>query len=156
MLLHSSVKHSGIARDEPRRLYSLPSYGVLPYRTLPGFRVPSRCGGRSSWRSPLPSNTSIPQLTPFTTPNGIRIQSAVLPQYTFRTDRQTDRKVIWHDASRSQWQEYAHIFPYGTESMGDRGSKRLTRVQGQERSKGIFKIDQIFQSYSKNKSGTVF
>jgi len=29
----------------------------------------------------------------FTTPNGIRIQSAVLPQYTFRTDKQTDRQM---------------------------------------------------------------
>jgi len=28
--------------------------------------------------------------TPLTTPNGIRIQSAVLPQYTFRTDRPAD------------------------------------------------------------------
>jgi len=41
----------------------------------------------------------------------------------------TDRQVIWHNASRSQWQEYAigeilHIFPSGTESMGDRGSKK--------------------------------
>jgi len=48
-----------------------------------------------------------------------------------QTDRQTDKQVIWHDASRSQWQEYAleigeilHIFPYGTQSMGDRGSKK--------------------------------
>ena len=36
-------------------------------------------------RSPPPSNTPIPRPTPFTTPNGIQIQSAVLPQYTFRT-----------------------------------------------------------------------
>jgi len=42
-----------------------------------------------------------------------------------------DIQVIWHDASRSQWQEYAlkigeilHIFPSGTQSMGDRGSKK--------------------------------
>jgi len=48
-----------------------------------------------------------------------------------QTDRQTDIQVIWHDASRSQWQEYAleigeilHIFPSGTQSMGDRGSKK--------------------------------
>jgi len=27
--------------------------------------------------------------------------------------------------------EILHIFPSGTESMGDRGSKRLTRVRGQ-------------------------
>ena len=41
------------------------------------------------------------------------------------------RQVIWHDASRSQWQEYAleigeilHIFPSGTQSTGERGSKK--------------------------------
>ena len=36
------------------------------------------------------SNT-IPQPTPLTILNGIRIHSAVLPQYTLRTDGQTDR-----------------------------------------------------------------
>jgi len=40
-----------------------------------------------------PSNPPIPRPTPFTNPNDIRIQSAVLPQYTLRTDRQTDRPV---------------------------------------------------------------
>jgi len=35
-----------------------------------------------------PSNTPIPCPTPLTTPNGIRIQSAVLPQCTFRTHTQ--------------------------------------------------------------------
>jgi len=39
----------------------------------------------------LPSNTAMPPPTPLTTPNSIRIHSAVLPQNTFRTDRQTDR-----------------------------------------------------------------
>ena len=41
------------------------------------------------------------------------------------------QQVIWHDASHSQWQEYAleigeilHIFPSGTQSMEDRGSKK--------------------------------
>ena len=38
-----------------------------------------------------PSNTPIPWPTPLSIPNGIRINSAVLPQYTLRTDRQTDR-----------------------------------------------------------------
>ena len=37
-----------------------------------------------------PSNTPIPQPTPLTIPNGIRIQSAVFPQYTFWTDRHTN------------------------------------------------------------------
>jgi len=44
----------------------------------------------SSWGTWIPSN----ELTPFTTPNGIRIQSAVLPQYTFRTDRPTGESSI--------------------------------------------------------------
>ena len=33
--------------------------------------------------------------------------------------------VIWHDASRSlEIDEILHIFPSGTRSMGDRGSKK--------------------------------
>ena len=42
-------------------------------------------------RLPPPSNTPIPQPTPLTNPNGMRIQSAVLSQYTFQTHIQTDR-----------------------------------------------------------------
>jgi len=38
-------------------------------------------------RSPPISNTPDPRPTPLTTRNGIQIQSAVLPQYTFRRDR---------------------------------------------------------------------
>jgi len=44
-------------------------------------------------RSPPPSNTPIPGQTPLTIPNGVRIQLAVLPQYTFWTDRQTHKLV---------------------------------------------------------------
>ena len=41
------------------------------------------------------SNTSIPRPTPLTAPNGIRIHSAVLPQYTFRThSRHTDTRTV--------------------------------------------------------------
>jgi len=36
-----------------------------------------------------PYNTSIHRPAPLIIPNGIRIQSAVLPQYTFQTDRHT-------------------------------------------------------------------
>jgi len=46
-------------------------------------------------RLPHPSNTPIPQPTPLTIPNGIRIQSAILPQYTFQTYRQTDQPTNW-------------------------------------------------------------
>jgi len=56
--------------------------------------------GRKCWKIPkiastfwgtwTPSNTWMPVATPLTIPNGIRIHSAVLPQYTFRTDRPTD------------------------------------------------------------------
>jgi len=35
--------------------------------------------------------TAYNHVTSLTTLNGIQIQAAVLPQYTFRTDRQTDR-----------------------------------------------------------------
>jgi len=45
------------------------------------------------WRSPPLSNAPIPWPTPLTIPNSIRIQSAVLPQYTFRTDRPTDTQT---------------------------------------------------------------
>ena len=45
----------------------------------------------SPWGMRTPSNTPIPWPTPLITPNGIQIQSAVLPQYTFQTDWQTDR-----------------------------------------------------------------
>jgi len=41
-------------------------------------------------RGPL-SNTWMPGVTPFTTPNNIRIKSAILPQYTLQTDRPTNR-----------------------------------------------------------------
>ena len=41
-----------------------------------------------------PFNTPIPPLTQLTTPNGIRIQSAALPQYTFRSDAQSDRQMV--------------------------------------------------------------
>jgi len=41
----------------------------------------------------LKSNTVIPRLTPLTTPNGIRIQSAVSPQYTF-ADRQMGTRMF--------------------------------------------------------------
>jgi len=48
--------------------------------------------------SHLPQNCPFPfddlhpsQLTPLTTPNGIQIQSTILPQYTLQTDRQTYR-----------------------------------------------------------------
>jgi len=44
-------------------------------------------------RSPPPSNIPIPRSTPLTTHNGTRIQSAVLPQHTFRTYRQRDRST---------------------------------------------------------------
>jgi len=43
-------------------------------------------------RYPPPSNIPIRQPTPLTTPNGIRIQSAVVSQFS-RTDRQTHRLI---------------------------------------------------------------
>jgi len=48
-------------------------------------------------KPPLPlrmwtqSNMPIPRPTPLSTQNGIQIQSAIFPQLTHQTDRQTDR-----------------------------------------------------------------
>jgi len=56
----------------------------LPPKTAPSLR-------RSSL--PVPSNTPIPWPTPLTTPNGIHIQSAFLPQYTLQPDRLTDQQM---------------------------------------------------------------
>jgi len=42
-----------------------------------------------------PSNTPIPQSTPLTTPKGIQIQSAVLPQYTFWTNKHNVETERW-------------------------------------------------------------
>jgi len=50
---------------------------------------PQNCPFPSTITTPF--NTAIPRPTPLTIPNGIRIHSAVLPQYTFRTDTPTDR-----------------------------------------------------------------
>ena len=52
-----------------------------------------------------PSNTPIPRSTPLTIPNGIRIQSAILPQYTSWSDRQTDR---WDRRITCSKSAYAH------------------------------------------------
>ena len=62
-------------------------------------------------RSPPKFNTPIPSPTPLTTPNGIQIQSAVLPQLTHRhthkvtdaTDRPTHASVMtdWKDGCGS-------------------------------------------------------
>jgi len=55
-------------------------------------RIPSKLPLHNR-RSPLPSNTPLPRPISLTIPNGIWIQSAVIPQYTFRTDRLTDRET---------------------------------------------------------------
>jgi len=51
---------------------------------IPESPLPLEAGGQ-------PSNTPMPRPTPLTRVNGIRIQSAVLPQYPFRTDRHAHR-----------------------------------------------------------------
>jgi len=63
-------------------------------KVIRGERFVAPRGGRpkSPQNCPFPfdDHHPIPRPTPLTTPNSIRIQSAVLPQYTCRTNRQTD------------------------------------------------------------------
>ena len=51
-------------------------------------------------------STPIPQLTPLTIQNGIWIQSAVLPQYTFWTHRQTNWPTDHQTNRWDRWQVY--------------------------------------------------
>jgi len=60
----------------------------IGYNRIPQIH-PQNCPFPSTITTP--SNTPILRPTPLTIPNGIRIQSAVLPQYPFRTHRQTNR-----------------------------------------------------------------
>ena len=62
--------------------------GPIGYNGTPEIH-PQNCPFLSTITTP--SNTPISWPTPFNIPNGIQIQSAVLPQYTFRTHRHTDR-----------------------------------------------------------------
>jgi len=56
-----------------------------------------------------PSNAPIPRPTPLTIPNGIRIHSAILPQYTFRTDRPSDTQTDrWAKRQVRKMSAYAH------------------------------------------------
>ena len=90
-----------IYRTEPHKRQNKKSQNNLGKAASPPFtqKIP-----RLQWDAPhlglpfpptiyTPSNTLIPRLIPLTIQNGIRIQSAALPQYTFRTDRQTDKKT---------------------------------------------------------------
>jgi len=78
-------------------------------------------------QSSLPSNTSIPQPTPLTTPNDIQIQSAVLPQYILRTDRQTDTGARRQLCSNSRLRSIDRIASDARlMCRADRGTTRVT------------------------------
>jgi len=63
-----------------------------PSRRTPQIRF-QNCPFSFDDRHAPPSITAIPRPTPLITRNGIRNQSAVLPQYTSQTDSQTDRQT---------------------------------------------------------------
>jgi len=63
------------------------------------------------WRSSPQSNTLIPRLTPLTTPNGIQIQSAILPQYTLRSpDKPTDRPIDRWARLQVRYQDLLNLY----------------------------------------------
>ena len=91
-VLQRKTKNPNVIWEEPRRHTSRQSITTQRSPRWLQWDAPHL---PSKWplllqRSPPPCNTPIPRPTPLTTPNGIQIQSAVLPQYTLRTDRPTD------------------------------------------------------------------
>jgi len=140
------VTTSFLALQTPVRPYTRPACGrkkTSPARSNLG-RAASRCW--LQWDAPNSPSKTAPSPSTITTPikyTHLSSDATHHPKgrpdplgrfatiHCGQTDRQTDKQVIWHDASRSQWQEYAleigeilHIFPSGTETMGDRGSKK--------------------------------
>jgi len=89
-LIHQCLDpHPSLPQTPPQSLYTLPHSCTTkaPLVTIgrPKLKIhPQNCP--SLRRSPPLSNTPIPRPTPLTTPNGIWIKSAVLPQYTLQTD----------------------------------------------------------------------
>jgi len=83
---HYLLLQSNLGRVRRRPIASRPiGYNGTPkiHQQTQNFPFPSTIT--------TPFNTPIPRQIQLTTPNGIRIQSAVLPRYTFRTDVQADR-----------------------------------------------------------------
>ena len=77
-------------------------------------------------RYPPPSNTPIPWPTSLTIPNGIQVQSAVLPQYILQTDshtyRPTDRWAIGNNSVPTP------VYNFGSVSINDVVVRRLSCV----------------------------
>jgi len=64
-------------------------HSKTPFKLM-GRKIPDTSSSRyGMW---TPSNTPIPRPTSLSTPNGFQIRSAILSQYTLRTERQTDRR----------------------------------------------------------------
>jgi len=81
----TTLNNSSIAA---RTSEQLSNKGPIGYNGMPQIQ-PKTTPSPSTITTP--SNTPIRQPTPLTKPNGIWIQSAVLPQYTLRTDQLTDQ-----------------------------------------------------------------
>jgi len=92
---HTTTQQSPIGYNEtPQELVSGHISSIQCHKIHPKFTPQIH---PKTAPSPLPittpSNTPILRPTPLTTPNDIRIQLAVLPQYTLQTDRPTDRQT---------------------------------------------------------------
>ena len=68
---------------------------------------------------PALSNIPTPRPTPLTIPNGIWIQSAVLPQYTFWTDWQTDRQTDRPTHTHTQTDRWTrrHVYTISAQAL---------------------------------------
>jgi len=91
-LMHECLgRHHSLRQTTARLLHALPhNYATKAPLITMGRRKFTPETAHSPSTIITPSNTPITRLTPQTIPNGIQIQSAILTQYTFRTDRHTD------------------------------------------------------------------
>ena len=99
-----------------------------------------------------PSHTPISRPTPLTISNGIQIQSAILPQYTLRTDCQTDRptdrqtdRPTHGNGDRSVVQELFALTVIVSDAAKNRIKSKLSKLIGYNLIACLFRMFKLGQ-----------
>jgi len=95
---YNEKSKSNLGRDSSPPLTAENNYATKSPLVTVGCPTFTPITAPSLRRSP-PHLYTHPSTDPTHHPNGIEIQSAVLPQYTLRTDRETDRQIALNDKS---------------------------------------------------------